>query len=90
MMNPMPAPQPAPQPLQNSVSNASPVTPSCTTDDILKVTPLGRADANAPVLGNAAKSATTDTVEATKAVKTAKRPAGGTAGEKRKKALKRL
>lgn len=72
---------PAPQPLQESVSNASPIMSSGTTEDILKVTPLGRADANAPTLGNAAKA---------DAAKALKRPAAGTAGEKRKKALKRL
>ncbi|THG96839.1 hypothetical protein EW145_g7709 [Phellinidium pouzarii] len=81
-----PSPQPAPQPLQTSASNASPIITS-PSDEILKasdVAPLGRADANAPALGNAGKAA----VDTSKAVK---RPAGGAGtGEKRKKALKRL
>ncbi|KAH8112040.1 ubiquitin-conjugating enzyme/RWD-like protein [Phellopilus nigrolimitatus] len=81
-----PSPQPAPQPLQMSASNASPIV-SSTSEELLKtagVAPLGRADANAPALGNAGKVAS----DPSKAVK---RPAGGVgAGEKRKKALKRL
>lgn len=51
--------------------------------------PLGTADANNPLVGNAHKMLTDANVAATKSLK---RPAttSGASGEKRKKALKRL
>ncbi|KAL5525326.1 hypothetical protein ACEPAF_9196 [Sanghuangporus sanghuang] len=82
-----PAPQIVPQPLQTCVANASPIVTS-TSEEMFKtsgVAPLGPADANAPGgLGNAAKAVAAPP-------KAVKRPAAGAgAGEKRKKALKRL
>ncbi len=91
----------APHPLQSSgaASNAAIPAPSTEKDKEKDqnaiennakgknppLSPLGPADANAPVVGIAAAGNTTVT-------KSMKRPAGASAGvaEKRKKALKRL
>ncbi|KLO18730.1 hypothetical protein SCHPADRAFT_899519 [Schizopora paradoxa] len=96
-----PAPQHAPQPLQSSftVSNVSSVTSPTLAEkegggkemkSVVSIpSPLGTADANNPLVGNAHKMLPDATAAATKSLK---RPAttSGASGEKRKKALKRL